>query len=372
MSFPTELIELVEFLHHENPQIRAVAAQHLVGFSASSHPQNGIFRNDAFRPIKDLKVLICNALRPDQLSRKTAHDSLTCLVNLSTDPLVRSILIDEGFLKLLMGFITSREQGLADMFCMLLSNMAKSDDILKIMDVTMSPVEGVSTSTKAMDQLMDVFVKGAEKGLNEWANYDFLGNFFSDMTRFPQGRKYFLEKQEYDGVLPLSKVVVFTTHGSLIRRTGVASTIKNCCFDTSMHMGLLADEAANGVDILPFILLPLMGPEEYDDEDMDGMPDECQLLGDDKKRESDEGVMVALLDALLLLTTTRPARDLLRARKAYPIIRELHKAVEKEEVQAACERVVDILMREEPKEGEEEAAIEELESDEEDGKMVEV
>lgn len=61
------------------------------------------------------------------------------------------------------------------------------------------------------------------------------------------------------------------------------------------HEWLLGDK----VDMLPRLLLPLAGPEEFDDEDMDRLPDELQYLPADKERESDPEIRKMLLEALL-------------------------------------------------------------------------
>lgn len=95
-----------------------------------------------------------------------------------------------------------------------------------------------------------------------------------------------------------------------------------------------------------------MGPEEYSDEDTEGMLDELQLLEPDKERESDNEIIKSHLETLLLLTTTLEGREVLRRVKVYPIVRECHLHIENEEVREACDRVVQILMRKE--EGEEE------------------
>lgn len=109
----------------------------------------------------------------------------------------------------------------------------------------------------------------------------------------------FIDKAPYDGLAPLSKLVYYTEHQNIIRRGGVISTIKyvsvysvgkfinlilisvnfgmptityryfnrffilqrNVSFDTQYHMILLDPR---GINILPFILLPLCGPEEFD------------------------------------------------------------------------------------------------------------
>jgi len=89
----------------------------------------------------------------------------------------------------------------------------------------------------------------------------------------------------------LSKIVVYTEHPDTIRRGGALGCIKNCAMDRGSMPWLLASESkpliwyprdeaehiddrvklpsdpsrtVRGVDVLPFVLSPLMGPEEYD------------------------------------------------------------------------------------------------------------
>lgn len=157
-----------------------------------------------------------------------------------------------------------------------------------------------------------------------------------------------MQRQEYDDVVPLSKLVVFTEHGNEIRRKGVAGTIKNVAFEVEHHPKFLdADE----INILPYLLLPIMGNEEYDEQDTEGMLEDLQLLPPDKKRESDHTIIQTHIETIMLLTTTREGRDILRQVKVYPVIRETHLHVENDDVREACERLVQVLMRDE--EGEE-------------------
>jgi hypothetical protein len=111
-----------------------------------------------------------------------------------------------------------------------------------------------------------------------------------------------------------------------------------------------------------------MGPEEYADEDTEGMLDELQLLEPDKEREKDVEIMKTHLESLLLLSTTKEAREVLRRVKIYPIIRECHLHVENDDVREACDRVVQIIQRNE--EGEEEDIPTGIGGD--SGKMVEL
>ena len=203
---------------------------------------------------------------------------------------------------------------------------------------------------------MDCFVKGAEGTLNKSANFDYLSYFFADMSKSEEGRAYFTSRQDYDGVVPVTKLTVFTEHKSSIRRRGVASTIKNVAFDIPFHPTLFSEDEAN---LLPYILLPIMGPEEFSEEESMAMLPDLQLLPPDKQRDSDNGIVTTHLETLLLLTTTREGRDIMREIKVYPIIRECHLHVEDEGVREACDRLVQVLMRDEEGEGnQDEAQIE--------------
>jgi hypothetical protein len=54
-----------------------------------------------------------------------------------------------------------------------------------------------------------------------------------------------------------------------------------------------------------------------------------------------------LLEALVLLTSTRSGREIMRQRKVYPVIRNLHLSETSEDVHEIAERVVQMLMRDE-------------------------
>ena len=244
---------------------------------------------------------------------------------------------------------------------MLLANLVKSDSLKSVLKRAQPAPEGLSSDELILNQLMDLFVRGQDGAYNKHANFDYLAYVFADLAKHAEVRQYFLKPQPYDGVVPLSKLKVFTEHKSNIRRKGVASTIKNVAFEVPSHPALLADDAVN---ILPYVLLPIMGSEEYDvDETMDMLPD-LQLLPPDKKRDSDETIIVTHLETLLLLTTTREGRDLMRQIKVYPIIRETHARVPDEQVKEACDRLVQVIMREEEEPGTGERVTEIDEEDE--------
>ncbi|EPS26519.1 hypothetical protein PDE_01456 [Penicillium oxalicum 114-2] len=336
---PTELEELVEFLHHGNTQIRQIAAENLVGFSTA---QPNLFKAHQLLPIRDLKLLAKDYT-------PIAKNALTMLINLSSDQEVLECLAsDDEFLGVVLRKLMDVKEPNADEFTMLLANLVKSPHLSKLHTMKRKAPSDVSSSENAIDQLMDCFVKGAEGGLNKNANFDYLSYIFADLSQTETGRAYFTTRQEYDGVVPITKLTVFTEHKSDIRRKGVASTIKNVAFDVASHPMLFSEDGAN---LLPYLLLPIAGPEEFSDEEMLSMLADLQLLPPDKKRESDNTILTTHVETLLLLTTTREGREKMREVQVYPFIRECHLHVADEEVQEVCDRLVQVIMRDEEGEG---------------------
>lgn len=364
---PSELEELVSFLHAPQPAVAQIALDNLVGYSQGAHQQ--VFSYDNYEAIKDLKKLAQHE------GKTTVTQSITILVNLCDDLTMRNLIVeDEEFLKFLVSAVINSKNSNADLMCILLTNLAKNDNITKVFDfkiVHSEEQQKIFKSTKAMDCLMDCFVKGSDRSLNKYANYDYLAYFFADISRFLQGREYFIAEQSYDEVVPLSKLLVFTEkYDSKVRREGVASTIKNSLFDSRPHMKLLTDEKIN---ILPYIFLPIAGPEELDEEEMFNLPDELQLLSSDKKRDPLIALICIHLESLLLLCTTREAREYLREKSTYPLIRELNKVMqEEEEVVELCDRLVQMLMRDESNDDAANKEDDEESSEDEDDKVVEI
>jgi len=251
---------------------------------------------------------------------------------------------------------------------MLLANISKSPHATTLLNLTLKPVPNLSTSSLAATQLLDAFVRGASGGYNARANFDHLSYVIADLGAHAAGRAYLVGTAQHgndDGVVPLAKVAVFVEHGRAVRRRGAAAALKNAAFETAAHAALLDPHGA--VNLLPYVLAPLMGGEEYGEEG-DSLPDEVQLLPPDKQRETEVDIVKTHLETLLLLSSTRHGREVLRAKSVYAVVREVHLQVEDEDVREVCDRIVQVLMRGEPEEegeGQEGSKIEEVDSDEE-------
>ncbi|KAH9857266.1 DUF383-domain-containing protein [Lenzites betulinus] len=432
MSDAAQLKELIPFLRDKNPQVRQIALANLLGQTPKGSPHREIFyaglRKGGLKPtqeneiIRDLKTLCGDLLA-------TAHDALRALINLTDNPTLVPSLSEPIFLKFLVSYILNHQAVLADLASMLLSNLSATPSVctaLLSMSIPLLPDPNSPTKwfpvysrcgtcpapvpypseepreVLALPLLIDAFVKAVPGDVNpeiskrkREGELHFLSSVFANITTIPAGREFFLTPRSADPYVegadleyPLAKLLAFTEHKDVIRRGSVASTIKNCAFHTPAHRALLAEEnvkvtvppstiAAPGIDVLPYVLLPLAGPEEYDLDEQELLPAALQFLPPTKKRETDPVIRLTHVETMLLFCTTRWGRDYLRTHGVYEVIRALHENEEVEKIIDHVERLVNLLKRDEgldsAKDGHEIIAAATVEeSDDEDSRIEEL
>ncbi|PFH48657.1 hypothetical protein AMATHDRAFT_76595 [Amanita thiersii Skay4041] len=393
----TQLRELTPFLRDRNPQVRQVALSNLLPYTPRGSPHRDIFyeglqAGGLQEPkennlIRDLKLL-CR----DQLD--VAHDAFRALVNLSDSSLLMALLTESTFLTFIVAYIINPQSVLADLAAMLLSNLSSSSTTcaaIASMRVEVisepklanswyptqsrcgscpAPVpypSGEPRQVAALPLLLDAFIHGAqvEEDLSKRTRkgqLHFLASVFANLASSSVGRDFFftphpkhlVDPQDDHLEYPLSKIVTFTEHKDTIRRGGVASAIKNCAFHVRGHRALLTPESttiavppsnrpAPGIDVLPFLLLPLAGPEEFDLEDQEKLLEPLQFLPPTKKREMDIVIRLTHVETLLLLCHTRWGRDYLRQHGVYEIVRVAHENESEDKVQEHIERLVQLI-----------------------------
>lgn len=241
----------------------------------------------------------------------------------------------KGLLQIIIKGVLDPESKLADPLLSILSNVSRPETFV---DKVMQNL--LEIDPNILERFVAAFTKIEFNKHKQNMNY--LAAVFSNLSQTSTFRN--LVAKSETRLLP--RLLPFISHEtSLIRRGGISGLLKNICFDTSLHEWLFSAE----VDILPFILLPLAGPEEFDDETNENLPIELQYLDSDKKREADTDIRMMLLESLSQLCATRHGRIYLRDKCAYEILRELHKFEHSPEGDArcfkACEDVVDILIK---------------------------
>lgn len=108
------------------------------------------------------------------------------------------------------------------------------------------------------------------------------------------------------------------------------------------------------------------------------MPTDLQMLPPDKRRDPERAILITHMETLLLLTTTKEAREYMRKVNVYTVVKEAHLAVDDDDVRDACDRVVQVLMRDEAVNGEDGGGLvrpkedEDEDEDEDDNKIVDI
>ena len=337
------LKNLCGFLEDPREDLRAMAIRHLMSVAATE------WGREFFRKFPSMLERIFRFVFDTNLLM--AHDALSTLINLTVDPICRELLFVEDSretqLKLLVRLIIDKHWPWADLGAMLLSNLTQEERIgRQLMNMTdQDLVNDLSSdddfiNTIWLDNCLQAFLNG--RNYNSAADYHFLASVFANLSRYPSVRVYLLSSTNSSSS-PLRKLLSSLQHPNVIRRGGIASMVKNCCLDVEVHDRLLQED----LELLTYLLLPLMGNEEYSDEDILGMPNALQFQPANKERESDIAVRHLLVECLMLLTVTCHGRELLRVRKVYPIMRELEKTESDSVIKELIYSMVDLLLRKE-------------------------
>lgn len=207
---------------------------------------------------------------------------------------------------------------LSDLAAMLLSNLTKNETLAAQLlalrlpsavipeGIELPPTSSSSDLVPALDVLLDVFLKGEGKHYNKNANYDFLASVFanvSTVSRFCSGNATTADSTPatdcvrpqlpsqhlfafdrasaaQDHLLhrapvhhpPRRRRLCHQVRSDFLATTGSALTMfpdRNSSFDKTAHYRLLTSsrEAApeeGAIDLLPQLLLPLAGTDEFD------------------------------------------------------------------------------------------------------------
>ncbi|XP_056130342.1 protein HGH1 homolog isoform X2 [Lampris incognitus] len=350
-----EAEELLRFLTPDTrPDVKGQATEYLMGLSVN---RDGCC---FLRSQPDILVALVGLTSDPSVA--IVKDCYHTLINLSAHETLHQVLVNEAnVLPMLIKNLVEPDYMFAERICTILTNLTRHEKTCRTIFKVMQ--EGLSLS-----QLVDIF---CSEGYNKLASLHYLGPLLSNLTQLPEARIYILDKER----CVVQRLLPYTQYQmSTVRRGGVIGTLRNCCFD---YNGTLEKQAADtafcpyqpessssnstfahhewllsdAVDILPHLLLPLAGPEELTDEENEGLPVDLQYLPEDKKREEDSDIRKMLLETLLLLTATKTGRQILKKKNVYPIMREFHRWEKEPQVLSACEKLVQVLIGDEPQQG---------------------
>ncbi|XP_069738190.1 protein HGH1 homolog isoform X1 [Phaenicophaeus curvirostris] len=250
------------------------------------------------------------------------NPALSCLVNLSSEPAAREPLL--AALPALLGLLP------AGPACGALANVCREPGAAQRV------LRGLEESGPGLASLLEA--------LGEPRPPPELGSLLCNLSQVPEGRRGILDRSRRS----VQRLLPHTQLGAPIDlRRGAVGALRNCCFQHEDHEWLLGEE----VDVLPFLLLPLAGPEEFPEDEMERLPVDLQYLPADKKREEDPEIRKMLLESIMLLAATPAGRRRLRAAGTFLVLRELHRWEPEPRVLGACENLIQVLIGDDPPPG---------------------
>ncbi|XP_074841650.1 protein HGH1 homolog isoform X2 [Carettochelys insculpta] len=285
--------ELLGFLRLDTrPDLKGQATGYVLGLTGSAEGQALLGSRPDF-----LEALL---LLTGDSSLAVVKDCYHSLINLSTAAATHGTL-GKG-LPVLLPRLLDPGYACADQVCTLLSNLSREEGSCRRM------FQAMQEAGVGLAQVVDAF---CTEGYNQKATLHYLGPLLSNLTQLPEAREFLLDRSR----CVVQRLLPYTQYeGSAVRRGGVIGTLRNCCF-------------------------------EY------RLPVDLQYLPQDKQREEDPDLRKMLLEAILLLTATKAGRRLVREKGTYLVLRELHRWEPEPDVLAACEKLIQVLIGDEPEAG---------------------
>ncbi|XP_032659428.1 protein HGH1 homolog isoform X2 [Chelonoidis abingdonii] len=285
--------ELLGFLRLDTrPDLKGQATGYVLGLTGSAEGQMLLAGRPDF-----LEALL---LLTGDCSLAVVKDSYHSLINLSVAVATHRVLAKE--LPVLLHRLLDPGYAFTDQVCTLLSNLSREEGTCRQVFQAMQE-EGLELA-----QVVEVF---CTEGYNKKAALHYLGPLLSNLTQLPETREFLLDRSR----CVVQRLLPYTQYkASTVRRGGVIGTLRNCCF-------------------------------EY------RLPVDLQYLPPDKQREKDPDIRKMLLEAVMLLTATKAGRQLVKEKGTYLVVRELHRWETEPDVQAACEKLIQVLIGDEPEPG---------------------
>ncbi|XP_005100636.1 protein HGH1 homolog [Aplysia californica] len=324
--------ELLPFLTLEaRGDLKSVAIRYFLELTGSKEGRDFIAEGDKF--LKAIASLTCDK------EKDISRDAFLTLINLTADEKIAWKLMntETTFIYDLLHKMLKPDFEFADQASSIIANTTRIAGCAS--KLACQILEANSKVT--MENVVNVLCK---VNFNKNATLHYLGLILSNLTQVPGIRKIIMDKDR----CIIQKLLPFTEYAdSTIRRGGIVGTLKNCCFEYEYHAWLLSEE----VDILPRLLLPLAGGEEFDDDDMERLPVDLQFLPPDKEREADPDLRTMLIEAVTQLCSTKQGRLLIKEKNAYVILRELDRWEKDPKTKVACRNLIDVLISDEPQQG---------------------
>lgn len=327
------ITELLSFLQiNARQDLKSVAIKDVLNLTGTSDGLALLY--------EESNVISSLIILSTDVSSFIAKNAMSCIINISAEKKGANLLLKQepNLMHNLIKHILDVNCELADCWAMVLSNVSTFENLAELL------IDAIAENESVFDEIVSSFTTSESNNFK--CNLNYLGPVFANISRSTRGRNMICVPSKHF----ISRLLPFLHHSNKIRKMGITRLVRNLCFDTTRHNWLL-----NNINILPYLLLPLAGPEEFTDDEIEKLPIQLQYLDLNKQREDNVDLRKMLLESLFQLSATRESRVFLRSNGTYEILRELHKwecINDDNSALLECESVVDILIKTEEEIGE--------------------
>eukprot|EP01117_Protostelium_nocturnum_P008057 TRINITY_DN2868_c0_g1_i2.p1 TRINITY_DN2868_c0_g1~~TRINITY_DN2868_c0_g1_i2.p1 ORF type:complete len:385 (-),score=165.51 TRINITY_DN2868_c0_g1_i2:30-1184(-) len=324
------VLELIEFLSLDSKhplQVRETALEHLAPMTTTESGRQMLKKTN-------LSNYLFNQLKVNSnVSSMIVKNGLTCLINLcSISDCLLQISSQEKVVSSLVENMNSSDSTIVKLSGILLNNLTHNEKGCATLLQLNEPMKKGLILSKLIE--MFVFQERMEEDPHSW-----IASVLMNVTQLTEGRKIILDEKR--GTIPL--LTPFIMDQNLMRRKYILGMIKNCCFEAGSIEYLISDQ----VNLLVHLLMPLRAGITLNKEDVEGAFTELKNPPKSSTREKSAECRKLILKSLVMISSQKIGRQLLKDKKVYPIIREAEKIEEDEKVKEEMYTLVDIIIGEE-------------------------
>ncbi|KAL3682274.1 hypothetical protein R1sor_000296 [Riccia sorocarpa] len=323
----SDLEDLVGFLASPSSQLKKAAVDIVQGLTGS---EDGI-RVLTSKSSQFLPPLLNLLADPQEIAQPAAE----ALVNLSQENSSVDDFLKAGAVEKVMELVGKQGCGINRLLVMLLVNLTQIESgAERLLQEGDEKLAGLHVS-----RLVRFFSRSSGDKKGEDA-FEHVAAILVNLSRLKFGRKLILDQSR--GLL--KQILPQIDSRSLIRRQGVAGTVRNCCFEAEEDLPSLLLASSF---LWPALLLPLAGKRAYSEEDTAKMPLELATpLSFERAPEEDPQVRIEAADALYLIALQEGGRRALWSVNGPRILQVGYEDEEDPKVMEAYERVGSLLVEE--------------------------
>lgn len=322
----TELEELIGFLSSPSPTVKKAAVGIVRDYTGSEEGLQSLGKYSS--------IVLPSLSRLLGESKEVSEPASQALVNLSPNPQLAVKMVEMNMIKMVMEILYKQDCEIMHLLVMLLVNLTQLD-------------AGVDFLIKSGDEKMHgLYVMKLVRSFCSSSTgkkgdpFEHVASVLVNISKNVEGRRLLLDPKW--GLL--KQIIRQFDSRSILRKKGVAGTIRNCCFEAENQLQnlLLISEF-----LWPALLLPVAGNKVYTEQDTSKMPPElASALSIEREPVSDPEIRVQTLEAIYLLVLQEAGRSAFWSVNGPRILQVGYADEEDPKAMEAYERIGSLLIQE--------------------------